>query len=265
MKYLVVLLTALLTLPAQASLDWDAALGGDHRDAKNSARDDSRHPRETLEFFGLAEGMTVVELSPGGGWYTEVIAPLLSDNGTYYAAHHGLNSPGAYYRNSLGKYLQKLAGNADLYGDVIVTQLQPPALVEVAPAGSADLVVGFRNVHSWMRGDILDEVLAAAYAALKPGGKLGIVQHRAKPGTGVEDMKKSGYVTEAHVIEAVEAAGFKLEASSDVNANPRDTADHPKGVWSLPPALRDDEGDREKYMVIGESDRMTLLFTKPAS
>jgi predicted methyltransferase len=116
-----------------------------------------------------------------------------------------------------------------------------------------------------MRGDILEEVLAAAYAALKPGGKLGIVQHRAKPGTSVEAMKKSGYVTEAHVVEAVEAAGFKLEASSDVNANPRDTADHPKGVWSLPPALRDDEGDREKYMAIGESDRMTLLFTKPAS
>ena len=265
MKYLVVLLTALLTLPAQAGLDWDAALGGDHRDASNSARDESRHPRETLEFFGLAEGMTVVELSPGGGWYTEVIAPLLKDNGTYYAAHHGLNAPGSYYRNSLGKYLQKLAGNADLYGDVIVTQLQPPALVEVAPAGSADLVVGFRNVHSWMRGDILDGVLAAAYAALKPGGKLGIVQHRAKPDTSVEDMKKSGYVTEAFVIRAAEDAGFKLEAESDINANPRDTADHPRGVWSLPPALRDDAGDRDKYMAIGESDRMTLLFTKPAS
>ena len=265
MKYLAVLLTALLTLPAQAALDWDAALKGDHRDASNSARDESRHPRETLAFFGLAEGMTVEELSPGGGWYTEVIAPLLKDNGTYYAAHHGLNAPGSYYRNSLGKYLQKLAGNADLYGDVIVTQLLPPALVEVAPAGSADLVVGFRNVHSWMRGDILDSVLAAAYAALKPGGKLGIVQHRAKPGTTVDAMKKSGYVTEAFVVEAVEAAGFKLEASSDVNANPRDTADHPKGVWSLPPALRDEDGDRDKYMAIGESDRMTLLFTKPAS
>ena len=218
MKYLVVLLTALLALPAQAGLDWDAALGGDHRDAANSARDESRHPRETLEFFGLAEGMTVVELAPGGGWYTEIIAPLLKDNGTYYAAHHGLNSPGSYYRNSLGKYLQKLAGNADLYGDVIVTQLQPPSLVEVAPAGSA-----------------------------------------------VEDMKKSGYVTEAFVIRAAEDAGFKLEAESDVNANPKDTADHPMGVWSLPPALRDDAGDRDKYMAIGESDRMTLLFTKPAS
>ena len=207
----------------------------------------------------------MVELSPGGGWYTEVIAPLLKDNGTYYAAHHGLNAAGAYYRNSLGRYLQKLAGNADLYGDVIVTQLQPPALVEVAPAGSADLVVGFRNVHSWMRGDILDGVLAAAYAALKPGGRLGIVQHRARPGTSVEDMKKSGYVTEAFVVQAAEAAGFTLEASSDVNANPKDTADHPKGVWSLPPALRDDENDRDKYLAIGESDRMTLLFTKPAS
>jgi predicted methyltransferase len=264
MKYLVVLLAVLWTLPAKAELNWDWALSGPHRDPVNIGRNDARHPRETLEFFGLKEGMSVVELAPGGGWYTEVIAALLKDNGTYYAAHHGLNSPGAYYRNSLGKYLQKMASDADLYGDVIITQLQPPALVEVAPAGSADLVVGFRNVHSWMRGDILDSVLAAAYTALKPGGKLGIVQHRAKPGADVEAMKKSGYVTEAFVIESAEAAGFKLEASSDVNANPKDTADHPKGVWSLPPALRDEEGDREKYMAIGESDRMTLLFTKPA-
>jgi len=265
MKYLAIVVASMLALPAHAELDWDAALGGDHRAEANSVRDDSRHPRETLEFFGLEEGMTVVELAPGGGWYTEVFAPLLKDNGTYYAAHHGLNSPGSYYRNSLGKYLQKLASDADLYGDVIVTQMQPPALVEVAPAGTADLVVGFRNVHSWMRGDVLDGVLGAAYAALKPGGKLGIVQHRAKPGTSVDDMKKSGYVTEEFVVAAVEKAGFKLAASSDVNANPKDTADHPRGVWSLPPALRDEQGDREKYLAIGESDRMTLLFVKPAS
>lgn len=265
MKYLAIVVAALLASPAQADLDWDAALGGDQRAESNSVRDSARHPRETLEFFGLTQGMTVVELAPGGGWYTEIFAPLLKDNGTYYAAHHGLNSPGSYYRNSLGKYLQKLAGNADLYGDVIITQMQPPALVDVAPAGTADLVVGFRNVHSWMRGDTLQSVLRAAHASLKPGGKLGIVQHRAKPGTSIEDMKSSGYVTEEYVIGAAEKAGFKLEARSEVNANPKDTADHPNGVWSLPPSLSDRDGDNARYLAIGESDRMTLLFVKPAS
>ena len=262
MKRYALLLAAALAMPAAADLDWDAALNGEQRDPKNSARDESRNPRATLEFFGIESGMSVVELSPGGGWYSEVIVPLMKDNGTYYAAHHGLNGPSAYYRRSLGAYLQKLGNDADLYGDVVVTQLQPPAETTVAPAGSADLIVGFRNVHSWMRGDILDQVLAAAFTALKPGGKLGLVQHRAKPGTDVETMKKTGYVTEAFVKEAAAKAGFSFEAASDVNANPKDTADHPSGVWNLPPALRGDEANRAKYEAIGESDRMTLLFVK---
>ncbi|MFT6681821.1 MAG: putative methyltransferase [Haliea salexigens] len=265
MKYVLALLLAVALAPAHAALDWESALNGEQRSAENKARDSSRHPRETLEFFGLKEGMTVVELSPGGGWYTEVLAPLVARDGQLYAAHFGMNiSSNGYFRNALGGFLQKLAANNDLYGAVTVTQLAPPAETSVAPAGSADLVVAFRNIHSWMRMDSLDATLAAAFTALKPGGALGIVQHRAPSGDDLSAMAKSGYVTEAHVIAAAEKAGFKLDARSEINANPRDTADHAAGVWALPPALRGAEEDRAKYEAIGESDRMTLRFVKPA-
>ncbi|MDO8863899.1 methyltransferase [Haliea sp. E1-2-M8] len=264
MKYIVALLLALAIAPAHAELDWDSALNGPQRADANKARDTSRHPRETLEFFGIEEGMTVVELSPGGGWYTEVLAPLVADSGKLYAAHFSPNAAGSpYYRNALGGFLQKLAGDHKLYGPVVVTSLAPPAETTVAPAGSADLVLAFRNVHSWMGTDSLDGTLAAAYTALKPGGVLGLVQHRAKAGDDPEVMAKNGYVTEAHVIAAAEKAGFTLDASSEINANPKDTADHPDGVWSLPPSLRGGDEGRDKFEAIGESDRMTLRFIKP--
>jgi predicted methyltransferase len=263
MKYGLALLLALCTLGARADFDWQAALEGEHRSAENQARDVYRHPRQTLEFFGLKPGMTVLEVSPGGGWYSEVLAPLMKENGEYYAAHGSLNPPNPYYRRSLGGYLLKLGENDEIYGDVIVTQLQPPEEMEAAPAGSVDLAVAFRNVHSWMRGDVLTDTLSAIYTALKPGGHFGVVQHRARPDTPEEAMKESGYVTEDYVIKAAEAAGFKLAERSEINANPKDTADHPKGVWNLPPSLRDGDEDRERYLGIGESDRMTLLFVKP--
>lgn len=264
-KYALALVVALTAFGARAELDWSSALEGAQRSEANRARDAFRHPRQTLEFFGLQPGMTVVEIAPGGGWYTEVLAPLLRDNGTLYAAHYSLNPPNGYYRNSLGRFLQKLAADSELYDGVVVTQLQPPAQTQAAPAGSADLALAFRNVHSWMRADTLAPTLEAVYAALKPGGRFGVVQHRAKPGTSVEDMKRTGYVTEAHVIAAAEQAGFELLERAEINANPKDTADHPKGVWNLPPALRDGDKRRERYLAIGESDRMTLLFAKPAS
>lgn len=263
MKFAFALLLALTSVTTQAALDWDAALGGEQRSEDNRARDEYRHPRETLEFFGLKSGITVLEISPGGGWYTEVLAPLLKDNGTLYAAHYSLNPPNAYYRNGLGKYLQKLAADDDLYGSVIVTQFQPPAQSEAAPAGTVDLAVAFRNVHSWMRADALESTLAGIFEALKPGGRFGVVQHRANGDTSVEQMKKTGYVSEDYLIEAAQAAGFELVGRSDINANPRDSADYPDGVWTLPPSLRGDEAKREHYLGIGESDRMTLLFAKP--
>lgn len=261
---LVLSFATLVALPASAALDWSAALKGEHREAKNAARDEFRHPRETLEFFGLKEGMTVVELAPGGGWYTEVLAPLLRGNGSYYAAHYGPNS-GAYARRSLGGYLQKLGENNDVYGEVTVTTLAMPSGVVIAPAGSADLVVAFRNVHSWMRAGTLAETFVAAFDALKPGGVFGIVQHRARDGRDEEAMKATGYVSEDFVIAAARSVGFELDERSEINANAKDTADYEKGVWELPPSLRGDEKDREARAAVGESDRMTLRFIKPAS
>jgi predicted methyltransferase len=249
--------------PAQAELDWTAALEGEHRSEKNAARDAFRHPRETLEFFGLREDMTVVELSPGGGWYTEVLAPLLAPSGNYYAAHYSVNG-GSYARRALGRYLQKLGENDDVYGKVTVTTLSPPSTVVIAPPGSADMVLAFRNVHSWMGSDSLAEVFVAAFDALKPGGVFGVVQHRASDGRDIERMKDTGYVSEDHVIAAARSVGFELGGRSEINANPRDTGQWEGGVWELPPSLAGDEADREARLAIGESDRMTLKFVKPA-
>lgn len=255
--------TPVLSTPAFAALDWANALGGAHRSEKNAARDDFRHPRETLEFFGLKEDSTVVELSPGGGWYTEVLAPLLRASGSYYAAHSGPND-GSYARRSLGGFLQKLGADGDVYDAVMVTTLSPPDSTVIAPEGSADIVLAFRNVHSWMRAGTLDETLSAAFDALKPGGVFGVVQHRASDDRDVERMKATGYISEAHVIAAAEGAGFVLAERSEINANPKDTGEWENGVWELPPSLRSDEKDRAARMAVGESDRMTLKFLKPA-
>lgn len=264
MRTLSALFFSLMVVPSWAALDWDAALAGQHRAERNSARDMFRHPRETLEFFGVKEGATVVELAPGGGWYTEVLAPLLLGKGSYYAAHYSPNGS-AYYRRSLGGYLQKLGENADVYGEVTVTTLAPPESIVIAPAESADVVVAFRNVHSWMRAGTIAETFIAAYDALKPGGVFGIVQHRAKDGRDQEAMKATGYVSEDFVIAAARSVGFELDGRSEINANPKDPGDHAKGVWELPPSLRGEESEKADKMAIGESDRMTLRFVKPAS
>ena len=258
---LVLLLTIMLSNTCFAELDWAVALEGDHRSEANKKRDVYRHPRETLEFFGLEEGQTVVELSPGGGWYTEVLAPL-TRKGTFYAAHFNANAPSGYAKKSLGRYLQKLGSNMDIYGGVVVSELPSRDDSEIAPAGSVDMIVAFRNIHSWLRGDDLQRVLKASHSALKPGGTLGIVQHRSRKEISFDDMKSSGYVTEQILISMVEEAGFKLEARSEINGNTRDPADHPKGVWNLPPSFADGEKEKQRYIDIGESDRMTLRFKK---
>lgn len=264
MKFGIVLFMALFALSANAEeLSWQVALNGDHRSAQNRARDEYRHPMQTLQFFGLKFGMTIVEVSPGGGWYTEILAPLMKGNGRYYAAHYSLNAPGAYYRSSLGKYLQKMSEINELYEEVIITQLLPPSEMAIAPPESVDLIVTFRNVHNWIEEDTGVLTMSAVFAALKPGGVFGVVQHRAKPDADVASMKESGYVTERLVMDMADAAGFVFAGSSAVNDNPKDTADHPEGVWTLPPALRLEETDRQKYLAIGESDRMTLKFIKP--
>ena len=263
-------LAGLLATPADAvaqpvdmAARLDAAIAGSHRSEANRARDPHRHPRETLQFFGLRAGQHVVEISPGAGWYTEILAPALRGHGRYTAAHFARSGPDAtpYRLKSLEGFVAKLKAQPELYGEVVLTELAPPQFTAIAPAGSADLVLTFRNVHNWAKAGNAAEMFAAFFAALKPGGVLGVVEHRARPGTSFQAMVDSGYMTEAWVIEAAQKAGFRLEARSEVNANPRDTADHPKGVWSLPPNFA--AGEREKFAAIGESDRMTLRFVKP--
>jgi predicted methyltransferase len=253
-------------LAESATLDQslDRALQGDHRDPGNRERDKYRHPKETLQFFGLRPDMTVVEISPGRGWYTEILAPVLRDEGKLYAAGFGPVRPGMpdYAVKIQKAYEAKLKVRPDVYDRVVPTSMQNPKEADFAPPGTADLVLTFRNVHNWMADGTADEMFKAMYRVLKPGGTLGVVEHRAKPGTSLEDMKKSGYVTEDYVIALAEKAGFKLADKSEINANPKDGKDHPEGVWTLPPTLRMGEKDRARYLAIGESDRMTLKFTK---
>lgn len=244
------------------AMEIDRILEGDQRSEANRARDEYRHPKETLLFFGIRPEMTVVEVWPGGGWYTEVMAPLLAKKGTYYAAGRAPNPESAGTTRSIKAFNDKLAARPDLYGRVIVTSLDP-GHTEIAPPGSADLVVSFRNLHNWMSSDFAPTALEALYRALKPGGVLGIVEHRGDPATPQDPKAKSGYVNEDYAIRMIEAAGFRLVAKSEVNANPRDTKDHPKGVWTLPPMYAMKDEDRARYAAIGESDRFTLKFVKP--
>jgi predicted methyltransferase len=243
----------------------DQAIAGEHRSKASRARDQYRHPRETLLFFGLKPEMTVVEIWPAAGWYAEILAPVLKDKGQFYLAHSAIEDPRLpNWQREVREKLETLyAKQPALYGKPKFTSLGPPQHVAIAPAGSADMVLTFRNVHNWSAAKTDGVVFKAFHDALKPGGVLGVVEHRAHPGTSFEQQIKTGYMTEAYVIELAEKAGFRLVAKSEVNANPKDTKDHPNGVWTLPPMSRG-RLDPEKYLAIGESDRMTLKFEKPA-
>jgi predicted methyltransferase len=264
-------LTLVLAAPgvaAEPAADLAAAVAGPQRSAENRARDTWRHPAETLDFFGIRSDMTVVEISPGGGWYTEILAPYLREKGKLYAAAYPADvegEDGEYYRKSREAFDAKLAAAPGVYDRVSVTDFMPPSRLDMAPAGSADMVLTFRNVHNWITDDRAEvKVMEAAFKALKPGGVLGIVEHRTDEPVTREQMLNRGYMPESALIAAAESAGFKLEAKSEVNANPKDTHAHPEGVWTLPPTLALEDKDREKYLAIGESDRITLRFRKPA-
>ncbi|MBQ0755006.1 MAG: class I SAM-dependent methyltransferase [Gammaproteobacteria bacterium] len=242
------------------------------RDATNASsrtpefalRDSFRHPQETLAFFDVTPDKTVVEIWPGaGGWYTEILAPYLKDHGALYAAQFPPDSDINFYTRSLAQFNAKLSGDPATYDAVKVTYLYPPLHSIIAPPASADTVLTFRNVHNWAKAGKSELFFDAFFSALKPGGTLGVVEHRAAIDTSFEKQIESGYMTEEYVIAQAERAGFILEARSEINANPRDNHDHPAGVWSLPPSLRLGEQDREHYLAIGESDRMTLKFRKP--
>lgn len=236
---------------------------GAHRSEDNRARNQFRNPVQTLEFFGLAADLTVIEILPSRGWYTEIIAPYVRDHGKYYAAHFSPNASASYMPPNLRNFEAKISADPDLYGKITVRHLNPPHEVVIAPPESADMALTFRNVHNWIMAGQEHEFFAAFYAALKPGGVLGVVEHRAKPDAGMDVMRTSGYVTEAYVKEVAAAAGFEFVASSELNANPKDPTVHPEGVWTLPPNYRLGDTDRDKYQAIGESDRMTLKFVKP--
>ncbi len=258
------------TSPAATAAALDRVLAGDQRSEEHRARDVYRHPKETLLFFGIRPEMTVVEIWPEGGWYTEVIAPLVNERGKYYAAQLPPNPGNTFVTQALEQYAQKLAARPDLYGGAVMTALGPDRL-EIAPPASADLIVTFRNLHNWMAQDFAPTALAAMFRALRPGGVLGVVDHRAggTGGTGgaaEQDPKAlNGYVHEEFAIQLIESAGFKLVARSEINANPRDTKDYAQGVWTLPPTYRLGATDRAQYAAIGESDRFTLKFVKPGS
>lgn len=241
----------------------DAILAGDQRSAENRARDVYRHPKDSLLFFGLRPNMKVVEVWPGsGGWYTEIIAPLVRDKGQYYAAQFPADPSSKYITDALNAYKTKLQARPDLYSKVVVTELGPNG-GDIAPPGTVDMVVTFRNLHNWMARDYAPKAFEAMYRALKPGGVLGVVEHRGNPATPQDPKAKSGYVNEDYALKLIEGAGFKLVAKSEINANPQDTKDYEQGVWTLPPTYRLGDKDREKYAAIGESDRMTLKFVKP--
>lgn len=244
-------------------LTLDSLTTGDHRSAANIARNEFRHPIETLDFFGLEANMTVIEILPSTGWYAEIIAPYMRDHGKYYAAHFSPNATAAYMPRILGVFEEKITNEPELYGKVTVRHLNPPHEVVIAPPESADMALTFRNVHNWIMAGQEHEFFASFYAALKPGGILGVVEHRARPGSSMAVMETSGYVTEAYVKEVAAAAGFEFVESSEINANPKDPTVHPEGVWTLPPNYRMGDVDRDKYTNIGESDRMTLKFIKP--
>lgn len=238
-------------------------------------RDAARHPQTVLEFFGIQPDMSVAEIWPSSGWWSEILAPYLKAQGVYYAVGYSLSARRTpQWRKNMAQDLnKKFANDPQRFGKVIVTSLSVPEDTEIAPPGSMDMVLTFRNVHNWIKGDYAPGVFEAMFAALKPGGTLGLVEHRATDDASIEIMKRSGYVSESYVISAAQDAGFVLLEKSELNANPRDSRNHPAGVWSLPPSLRycrsmDAEAESErclkKYRAIGESDRMTLKFTKPA-
>lgn len=259
-------------LPVDARIE--SAMYGSHRSEANIDRNPYRHPVGTLTFFGLEDGMTVMEIWPGGGWYTEILAPVIRGNGQYLVATWDAEIPDQpAYRYRLNKSLEeKFAADPEIYDQVVMVPFSPPQSASLGEADSIDLLLTFRNTHGWIGGGLAEAVFAEFARVLKPGGVLGVVQHRAADGVDPAQSAESGYVSEQAVIDLARAAGLYLEARSEVNANPADSRDHEGGVWTLPPGLalcRDIESETEReaceapYIEIGESDRMTLRFRKP--
>ena len=241
----------------------EQAMNGSHRSDANKARDQYRHPRETLLLFGLKPDMTVVEITPGRGWYSEILAPVLRDNGKFSAASYRITAESrSFFRRMDADLRAKIKASPEVYGDMKIVYFDSDSPV-FAPSGSADMVLTFRNVHNWAKAGTAEAMFRGFHSALKPGGVLGLIEHRAIPSTPLDEQIQSGYMAVDYVIGLAEEAGFRLSATSEINANPKDTADHPGGVWNLLPSLRNvPEDDISRIRAIGESDRMTLKFVK---
>lgn len=246
------------------SMSLQEAIDTPSRQPNNRQRDQYRNPAATLEFFGIEPDMTVVEVWPGAGWYTEILAPFLAAEGTYYAAHFPTETESDYFRTARSNYLQ-FTQSSNVYSNIQITEFSPGSEHDIAPEGSADLVLSFRNLHNWYMSDQeegLANALDAFYTALRPGGTLGLVDHRLPEDRDGEEAASSGYIKQSWVIETAEAAGFEFVEESDINANDRDSADHEGGVWSLPPTSRNAD-EASDLLEVGESDRFTLKFRKP--
>jgi len=242
----------------------DAAVAGPQRSDKARARDVYRHPKQTLQFFGIQPTQTVLEIAPGGGWYTDILGPYLRAQGHLVEAQYLSTRPEMADEDKATDvaFRKKIAAAPGVYGNVEIGTLHAGQFAGFDAQQRFDYVLTFRNIHNWLKDGQLDANLRAFYAALKPGGVLGVEEHRAAPGTSIQQMIDTGYMTEAFVIERAQAVGFVLDARSEINANPRDTKDYPHGVWSLPPTYEGGDADRARFAAIGESDRMTLRFVK---
>jgi predicted methyltransferase len=249
---------------ASAELTLNSAVGNAARSTKFIARDSARHPLEELTFFGITPQSTVVEIWPGGGYWTEILAPLLHDHGDYYVALQGKGGSEAADAEAAklnALFHSKVEADAATYGKLAPTVFGV-GQGEIAPPGSADFVLSFRNLHNWMKDGFAPEAFAAFYRALKPGGVLGLEEHRGQRDRVQDPKAEDGYVRQDYAIALAEKAGFEFAGSSEINANLKDTANWPKGVWTLPPTLRLGDQDRAKYESIGEADNFVLKFRK---
>lgn len=259
------IITLFLSLTTHATdiTDIEQAVAAPSRSEANIVRDEYRHPAETLAFFGIRKDMHVLEILPGRGWYTEILAPLLKDSGQLTVASFGAEHPSDYLRKIHGNFVEMLDAHPDVYGKVKRVVFEQDGYLNSIAPNSQDMVLTFRSTHNWIRyGNKAEEVYKSFYRVLKKGGVLGVVQHRAAAGSNSLETANQGYVTEKYLIQMLEDIGFELVGKSEINANPLDTRDYPEGVWTLPPSLRGNDGNQDKYRAIGESDRMTLRFVK---
>lgn len=260
------ILTILLIMDVNATelVPLSDIITSEHRSESNLQRNEYRHPVKTLEFLGIKADMSVIEVWPGKGWYTEILAPYLKQGGgKLIAAGFPLNAGPQWRQTMQAEYQQWMGNYPDIYGDVELVELGPPSYWQLGAKNSVDAVLTFRNVHNWLKGGYEANMFAAFYNVLKPGGILGITDHRANAEMGLSAMKLSGYLSQSLVISLATQAGFVLEQASEINANSLDTKDYSKGVWTLPPTLRLGDENKKLYLAIGESDRMTLRFRKP--